>query len=325
MLNLNCHIEVINIQTQQALVFDYVTSVEIESSWKNLTDTAKITLPRKLKLQDKLVADVIKKGNPVSIQLGYNGQLVQEFEGYVADVKATVPVEFMCEDMMWKWKQTQITKSWKNASLKEIVYYVADVALFTGTIHVNDTDDLGGFVIDHSSAARVLKLLQEDYGFISYFRGNSELNVGLVAYPATYSTARYDFSKNIISSDLEYKGKEDVKLNVRAVSILEDNKKIEAIVGDKEGDERTLHFYNISSTDQLKKLAQAEYDKLIFDGYRGTFTTFGWPVVKHGDVADVNDAVYPERSGKYFIDTVRTTFGVDGFRREIELGTKAAA
>ena len=38
--------------------------------------------------------------------------------------------------------------------------------------------------------------------------------------------------------------------------------------------------------------------------------------------AEVVDDNYPNRSGRYFVPKVTTTFGVGGARRKIELGTK---
>jgi hypothetical protein len=318
--SLQSNITITNPDTNQALVFDYVTEVEIKSSWKNLTDTATIRLPRKLKLNNELIQDVIKKGHIVTIQLGYAPDLVTEFTGYVSGIKATVPVEIMCEDEMWKWKQTTITKSWTSVTLKELVSYLCAQVGFKGPQVVLDAN-LGGFIIDGASAAKVLKEVKSTYGLISYFR-NGSLHVGF-AYPTEYATVNYHFQKNVIDNDLEYLTKDDAKIKVKAISIAPDNVKTEVELGDEDGEQRTLHFYNLDAV-ELKARATAELGKLKVDGYRGSIISFGLPVAKHGDVADVKDELYPERAGKYFIDEANLVFGVGGFRREIQIGVKAS-
>ncbi len=43
-------------------------------------------------------------------------------------------------------------------------------------------------------------------------------------------------------------------------------------------------------------------------------------------IIDVKDSEYPERSGKFYVDSVRTTLSPNGgLRQEIELGPKANA
>lgn len=318
--SLQSNITITNPDTNQALVFDYVTEVEIKSSWKNLTDTAIIRLPRKLKLNNELIQDVIKKGHQVTIMLGYRPDLFVEFTGYVSGIKTTIPVEIMCEDEMWKWKQVSITKSWTSVTLKELVTYLSLQVGFKGAQVVLDAD-LGAFIIDNASAAKVLKELKSTYGIISYFR-NGVLNVGF-AYPTTYETVNYHFQKNVIDNSLEYLTKDDAKIKVKAISISPDNVKTEVEMGDEDGEQRTLHFYNLSAK-ELKARATAEMNKLKVDGYRGGIVSFGQPFAKHGDVANILDKLYPERAGKYFIDEANLVFGVGGFRREIQIGVKAS-
>src|SRR5689334_10395974 len=92
-----------------SLVFtNQVNRVVIEESWKNITQTATIKLPR----FEKLVGDSnykIKVGDRVVIQLGYDDVLLTEFEGYVSSRSFNSPLEFMCEDEMWKQKQRTVT------------------------------------------------------------------------------------------------------------------------------------------------------------------------------------------------------------------------
>jgi hypothetical protein len=72
----------------------------------------------------------------------------------------------------------------------------------------------------------------------------------------------------------------------------------------------------------MKAIADEEIERLRYEGYRGTFTTFGAPRIEHGDVIDLRSDAYPERDGRYLVRAVTTTFGVGGFRQEVTLDSK---
>ena len=73
----------------------------------------------------------------------------------------------------------------------------------------------------------------------------------------------------------------------------------------------------------MKALAQEELKRYSFDGYRGKIKTFLFPYALPGMVANLEDKVYNERSGDYFIEAVDVLFGMSGTRRIVEIGIKA--
>lgn len=314
MFQLTCHIII------GSLEFDYVHSVEIESSWKAFTDKCKISLPKNLYLRDKALDEIIKPGQAVSVRLGYDYEFAYEFTGYVArSPQMTIPFVVDCEDNMWLLKQGTVSKSWASVSLKEVLKEIIP-AQFT----IDSVDaDLGPFRINKATPAKVLEKLKETYGLYSYFKGNT-LYVGKVRMGGK-RVVKYHFQKNIISHSLEWKKKDEVQLKVKAISMLDDNSKLEVEVGETEGDaeEHTLHFYNIRSKPELEKRATAEMEKLRYDGFRGSFESFGSPYLEHNDIATLQDDEYPEMNGNYYVDKVQVKFGMEGFRRTIELGSRA--
>jgi len=297
------------------LVFDWVNEVAIESSFKSLTDTCVIKFPRNLNLRSKSIKDLISKGDKVIVKLGYDDVLNTEFEGYVAGVKPNVPLEISCEDEMYKLKTGSLKKSWRNVNLSEVIKFITPS--YTTDIY---EAELGSFSINNETPAQVLMRIKDTYGLYSYFK-DKVLVCGKVYSLISNKEHAYHFQQNIISHSLEYRKKDELKIKVKAISTSGDNSKIEVEVGDKDGEEHTLNFYKLSKT-ELEKRAREEMIKLGYDGYKGTFTSFGIPQAKHGDKAILSDAEYKERSGSYAIFGVKTTFGISGFRREIELGQK---
>ena len=98
--------------------------------------------------------------------------------------------------------------------------------------------------------------------------------------------------------------------------------RLEVFVGSRDGEIRTLYFYNVESESKLKELGKQELRKFMYTGYSGTFTTFGLPSVRHGDEVKIKDSKMPERDGGYLVKGVKKNFGVDGFRQEISLHLK---
>jgi len=311
MLRLNCRIKI------GELSFTRVHEVVITSSWKNLTDTATIKLPRSLTVGNEKLKEVITTGQEVEVKLGYNGQLATEFTGYVAEPpNAEIPFSIKCEDEMWQLKQTSYTKGWESANLQDVVSHIAS-GYQTDVLNA----ELGPVRYSKKSAAKVLKQLKDDFGLVSYFK-NGKLVVGKT-YLDNQETVKYDFGRNIIDNDLTFKKVDEVKLKVEAISIKPNGQKITEELGDQDGESRTLHFYDLDQG-ELKKRAEEEMERLRFAGYRGSFQTFGIPLAGHGWEAELKDRNYPERGGTYFIDQVNSKFGMDGFKRKIELGPKAA-
>lgn len=308
------------------LEMPFVMEGVIKSSWKNLTDTAVIKLPRKVKVlqnfTEKSISEVIKKGDKVTIKAGYDGELNTEFEGYVSEVVTGVPLTIKCEDEMWMLKQSSnIQASWRNATLKNVIDKIAPGI----KTHVLDME-LGAFRINEVNSAQVLQELKKMYGLKSYFK-NKELYVGF-AYPLdTYKKVKHHFQKNIVDrlETLKYRTKEDIKIQLRAISILPDNTKIEIKLGDEDGALRTLHYYNISEQ-ELEQIANREIDDLKYDGFRGSFTGFHLPICHHGDITELQDDLFKERNGSYYIDGVTLRFGYNtGIKRDIELGKLASS
>ncbi|RMF45557.1 MAG: hypothetical protein D6751_07135, partial [Deltaproteobacteria bacterium] len=94
------------------------------SSWETLTDTAQITFPRKIKWEGRNLASgadpLLKRLDPVTVSLGY-GESEIIYQGYVRDIGADTPVTVSAEDAMYLLKQKEVSGSWKDATLSEVL------------------------------------------------------------------------------------------------------------------------------------------------------------------------------------------------------------
>jgi hypothetical protein len=322
MLRLNSEI------TIGKLKFTFVTNLQINKSWETLTDTAVISLPNNIRKKNKLIKDLIKVNDEVTIKLGYFPNLVTRFTGYISKIIPDSPLKIMCEDEAFKLKQEFLESYVKKPVTLETL--IKDN--YSGEIKVNDAD-LGGFSI--SKGATLIKVLQEirtTYKLYGWFR-NGVLNVGL-PFDGTGITESFKFQRNIIDgSSLVFTNDNDLKTVAYGVSVLSDGSKVELYTyyenneiktseTNPGGNLNTMKIPGISKV-KLTKLLERWLPNLHFTGYKGSFTTFGEPVVDHGDIAELSDLKFPERDGKYIIKSVQINFGTNGYRQTIELDRAA--
>lgn len=310
------------------LILHSVSSVEILSTWKELSDKCTIELPTRgvVKSKDTQTAvrldKVFETGMKVTVELGYNGNLRTEFVGYVSEIQPGITVKLECEDEAYQLKRQKIDDViHKKITLTNLLKSVYPKIKVSNSIPHIDIENLK---VQNATRASVLQELADKYGLAVYFR-LGVLYVGLAYADRIAHGTRYEIFKNVIEEDLKYLKEGDVRLKIQAVSKLPNNKTIKVEVGDPDGEQRTIKLNNAQSKDSLKQLAEAELKRYKYEGYRGTITTFGLPYVQHGETVEVNDPRYEERKGLYVTDSVKTKFGTSGFRREIEIAIKVSS
>lgn len=309
--------------------FTAVNEVVVQRSIHSLGATAVIKVPTTaIYKQDEEktmveTAKYFKRGDAVTIKLGYDGDNKIEFKGYLKQINASKPVELECEDALYLLRKKSINKSYKTVTLKNVITEITQNTAIT--IKSNDMPDmeLTNFVLKDINAAVALQKIKDDYGISVFFDIENNLYAGL-AYKLKGNNVKFELQANVINfDDLKYVIEEDVKLKIKAVSFKPNGEKIEDEFGDGDGEIRTLHFYNIQDKAQLKLLAEQEIKKYKYEGYRGKITLFLTPFSQPCDIAQISDELYPERpSGNYYIESVETTFGMNGARKNVEIGVK---
>lgn len=317
--------------------FDFVTNASFSTSWKLYTDTGEIILPHKFKKDGKVVFvgedNIFKKGDAVEVRAGYFPTKALLFEGYVTSVKPAVPVEIKVEDAAWLLKQNNLTLSFKKTTLKELITACLSEAKSKASgfvleglnkIKIEAVDaNLGAFRLTNVNIVNILEELKKTYALTSFFRGHT-LYIGL-AYNAGGARAVFEFEGKginaIIEGDLEYLKEDETAIKVKAISMLENNTKIEIEVGDPNGEQRTITKYNLTES-ELKDVATREIDRLRYEGFRGSFKTFLTPVIYHGDEIEITDPKTPERNGVYLAEAIDYEIGVNGYFQVIKLGVK---
>jgi hypothetical protein len=314
-----------------------ITSGEIKSSWKEITDTCQFTMPRNLFFKGKRIDEVVQVGDEVSVRLSATGEkgLATEFQGYVREIETTVPLKIHCEDDMWLLKRVPLkAKSWANAEIKDVIDYVLAGTSVKSRVFENNSINvtLGKYQINNKSAAQVLYDLR-DWGIQSYFR-DKVLHVGF-AYDYTFNNVTVHFQKNVKKNDLKFRLAGDYKIKVKAIANLPTGQKTivnfpDEVPGEAGNSElRTLNFGELSTDLEkrkvlLRRYAEEEIKKFNVDGYRGTITLFGITQIKHGDNVVLQDLRYPERVSTNIADSVVTRWGAVYYDKQVEIGPRVS-
>lgn len=308
----------IEIKGDRAWSFDFVNAVEITRDTEKLTTEAKITMPKKVKW-DKADKVPVKRGDSVKISLGYDDNLQTAFVGYVRDVGFKTPIVITCEDEMFKLKQMPTKKkAYRSVSLETLL---KDQGI-SYRLNIMGEQALGAYRVTADTVAALLGKLSEQ-GIRSFFRyedGAPVLYCGVLFERDTRPAQVFKTGLNIISDQsLQQQKAENMRLRVKAVSLMPDNKKIKVEVGDADGEHRTLHTYNKTES-ELKAWAEQEIKRLKRDGLTGSFTTFGRTLVDCLDaIGIVIDGV---KSGVYQVKKNIVKYGDGGYRQEITLGLR---
>ncbi len=298
-----------------------VESVEINCDVDNLADTATIVLPEAVLNQVLNFEEKIKRGSEVIIQLGYDEGLKTEFIGFIQRITNDGSLIIHCEDALFLFRVAVPDKEFKNITLKQIAEYLVKTVDPSFTVNCDYGITYEKFTIHQATAFDVLKKLQDETKGNLYFDNERKVLHIHPAYIEVGKKVKYSFHVNIESSNLEYKRKEDKKVEITIESTNSKGKVKSVTVGTTGGDKTTLKVGAMSEAD-MKKVAESALQKQMYDGYDGSFDGWLVPVVKPTDSAHIEDLDYPYKTGSYYVKSVTTKLSSSGGIRTVKLGIR---
>lgn len=317
----------ITIEGDQTWRFTALANCRIVEDTDTLTDTCEIQLPKNIKWQEAISKNgkpPIKRGDKITIKLGYDDDLKTRFTGFIRSVDAKVPIMIKCEDGMFVLKSHKVKpKAFKNASLHEIMTHLLDGTNIKFQLMDKDIK-VGHWRITKTFVSEELQELKEKQMLSSYFRRIGEesvLYIGL-AYPLdNRNKIKIMHGKNLISEDFEYRDKDDIRVRCEAQSFNAKNKKVVYEYGDKDGDLIKLRIDGLTE-EELKKYAIQAVERYKQSGFKGSFETFGQPEIGKCDMVEIHAS--DGNSGVYLVKKNEIEFGLNGYRQKIELGQPLA-
>jgi len=218
--------------------FNFCNEFSVKTSWVDLTNDCKITFPKNVYVLDAngvrqplggiqssvQVDNLFQRGDKVTIKYGYietTPQPIEVFEGYISKVTSKKPIQLECEDNMWLLKQTPIPRQLWPAS-KPLQELLSSLLTPLGlTVDTTAAISVGSIIIENETVAQFLIRIRKDFHIESVFVGNKLIlgfdpYAGITPNPDVY---KFTFQGNIISDELDWQRKDDVKLSAVVQSI----------------------------------------------------------------------------------------------------------
>jgi hypothetical protein len=310
-----------------ALLLKNCSSVKIESSIKSLSDTATLVIPRNIaKLNaKKSILEIIKIDSKIEIHLGYNGEVIKEFEGYIKNISSNEPLELECEDEMYILRKKELkAKHYPKVKLSTLLH---DMLSEYKLVFDYDFEMLKYNIPSGKSVFDVLMHLKESFPVDFFFRRNEKTKVLELHSGWTYSFnpkayKTYHLEKNTVKNDLKYIVGTAKKIKVKTTATLSNGKKITAEWGDADAKTETIKIEHVTDVHKLEIMAKSLADEKRYTGFSGKITGFGFPRTLCGEGLEIISDKYPDRNGKYLIDKVTIDFSESGYRRENEISKK---
>lgn len=316
--------------------FTGVHEVRIRRSIHSFIDTAIIKLPsiaalytpvNKSNPEKITTSNKFKVNDPVTIKLGYNDDLREEFRGFVKEFNLDMPLEVICEGYSYSLSKKTFKGSWSSITVKDLLLMITK-----GTgITVNVVDNItltkvlftaytGKKVIEYiseatSGALRIFfiapDILWAGFLYTPYSKGNEVLQLPTVQYKLGYNAIK--------QNSLKLKNKNDDPTQIEFSKKLSSGKIITATAGNTVNNKKFQQILNnISTPASLQSLADEKQLELNYSGYEGYIHTFLQPYCQPGYKVFVTDKKYPD--GYYLAESTEVIFGRNGARHNIELG-----
>ena len=304
-------------------------SVEVKRSVELLADIATIVLPGTAYNKALDVESLIKHGDKVTIDLGYDGELINEFTGYLESFSTDGgSLKFNCEDAIFLYRVSLKDIELKNVDVSDILKYVnSKVSAYYPndpplTLSCDYEFKYDKFVIKGATGFDVLKKIQEESKANIYLK-DRVLHLH-PQYSEIFGKVAYDFSQNIETSDLKYKLATDRKflIVVEYTDITGKTKTKE--FGTTGGDRSTINMKSIGVSDgaTVERTAKQALTKKVYTGYEGNITGWLIPYCDAGYRATITDKEYPYKTGSYYVTGMEVKFSQSGGARIITLGKR---
>lgn len=293
--------------------------VEIRKSVEQLADTAVITLPAAQYNKALEVEDKLKRGDAVTITLGYKETgMEKEFSGWLQRISTDGGnIKLHCEDDLFLFRKAAANEVLEKVTLETLLLKVIRACGLEMKVDCTYSWTYDKFVINNATGYDVLKKVQEECGADIYVADGT-----LHVHPPGEKMGEerfYDLGLNVESESLTYRRAEDKKTRVVVKALLPDGTVKELETGSTGGEKIEIKCAT-SDDASMRARGELEVKRRSFDGYEGSITGWLIPMCLPADCVTLRDRDYPYKDGTYFVTGVTTEFSAGGGKRKIDLG-----
>lgn len=306
------------------LVIRRIVAARGQSSWRQLTATCEVELSRKWYYQEGRqapISQLVQQGDPIRVEVGWTRRYNLEFVGFVAEpVLDRWPCTLVCEDRMYALKRHSVERSWARVDLHTFLRELLPKGM---RFEAPEGTDLGAVIVPRMNMARALEELRMSHGLVAYFRPDGVLRVGRVYLDQVREPAiELNLQRNCLEDSLAYVA--EPRLLVRVKSKIRDEggqlRWVERYSGPTDGDLVSYTRPGVQSAEELQRMADQMRKVAEKPGFKGSVTTYGFPLVAHSQVSRLVNEREPAQNGYRAIDSVSWDFSRAGYRRTLELG-----
>lgn len=324
--------------------FTGVHEVVIRKSVHSIAETATIKIPAVASLlktgnasPEKInTAVAFNEGDSVTIKLGYNGELQNEFSGFVKQLKPGMPLQLECEGYSWLLRRNRPMLKGNNDKLRALA-----AAALTNldnnekiSLKCDEDMELAGMNAGQMSGFDVInyisKYTDENISFFfsepktiwcgrfytAAMNGRDFNNKDVVQYRIGYNTTRTNELQQH-STDTEPGVVTYSRRTIDGIRIAHTARgtKTNAV-------EHAAVLNHVRTREGLQLLAEERIRQHTYIGYEGRLIAFLQPYVVPGNKVHVTDALNEKMNGTYVVESTEVVFGVNGARRILELGVR---
>lgn len=296
--------------------FHKIESAELVSSRESNSDTLTVQFPK----WSGFTKNKLEKGVPVKWKAGYSKSgLVTEFSGMLTDISLQTPMKIICRDEMYNLQSATLKKNLSgklDVIAKEFFPEIEIQEELTATVNIASYN---------RSKAWALRQLQ-NLGIDSFFRSEKLIFQKPALLAVTDKIKIFEVGFNVIEDDLSLRMNRPVKVVLQSYDP-KDGKYNRAEypptannLNDRSVEEKLIEVDGISAKD-IKKRAEEIFVEIAGPGLKGSFTTFGYPSVKHSEIVWFRDPKNADKNKASFVTKVEKTFNYAqaSFRQKIHL------
>lgn len=307
------------------------TAVKWSSSVKNFADTCSITLPLTPYLTNTGTNNTIfspsaapqgntvfHEGDRVEVSLGYDSHLHRRFRGFIKRINYAQPLVLECEGYSYQLKDIMFTKSYKTATIRQILGDLVKGTDIRLSEYIPDVT-LKNLTFKSVAGLKMLEWFQKECLCAVYFEEDT-LFVGASRYAIPHPTHKLHIGWNTVEDKELKKDNSDAK---PTINLLEKSPKGEVKCTKSEqrkcDNVKAMKVRAGLPDSFLKGVAEELQKQEDYKGYKGSVTAFLEPAFGKGYVCEIIDKRFPDREGKYFVESVEGTFDDRGGRQKLTL------
>jgi len=308
---------------------DFININPSEVKWRcsvsDFTDTCTISLPlRPYVRNDSQNQTAFKEGDAVLVKLGYDGRNETVFKGFVRRVNFGKPLTLDCEGYGYALKDIVFSKSYAKTTIKQILQDLTKNTEIKLSKMIPEVT-LTNVTFNKTPGLKVLEWFQKECACTVFFDFDT-LYVGASKFAIKKSTEKLLLGWNTVEEKELKKDISDTEIQIEITEKSEDGKRKNTLgrATRRNGKWRYTSTKQVKVRSGLDESFRREIAKVLaelenFSGYKGNITAFLEPHFEKSMVAEIIDDEFPDRNGKYFVETVEGTYGTGGGRQKLTL------